>query len=194
MEQLTGPELAGIRRKAARTILAVGEDRETLNRLAQRLGNLGHLVVLSDSGSQALELIAARGFDLVLLDTGDASGAMHLLAEVRGARDTCDLPVVLVAADTDMLIAALVAGADDGLVRPCEFGLLAARIERTLARATRVDELKRATLALDARIAARAMELGELRVELEAARADRTTLIGSIRTLHDDLDRLQGAA
>lgn len=189
MEQLTGTDLAGFRRKATRTILAAGDDRERLARLAQRLGALGHLVVLSDAGSQALELVAARGVDLVLLDTADDDAAMHLLAEMHGSRDTADLPVILVASNTDTLIAALVAGADDGAVRPCEFGLLAARIERTLARAARVDELKRATLALDARIAARAMELGELRLELDEARADRTRLIGSVRALHDEPGR-----
>lgn len=188
-----GKELAGFRRKAPRTILAAGEDRACLTRMAQRLGSLGYMVVVSPAGSKALELIAGRDFDLVLLDDHDGA-AMHLLTELRGSRDTADLPLILLVPDDDSVVAALVAGADDAMVRPCDFALLAARIERTLMRAARIDELKRCTLALDARIAARAMELGEIRVELAAARADRTKLIGSIRTLHDELGRLQSAA
>lgn len=168
-----------MRRRATRTILAVDDSRTNLSVLAHRLGSLGYLVVLADSGAQALELISARGFDLVLLDKvmPELSG-IHVLQEVRSARDTADLPVVVLTAQGDPLgaIEALAAGADDYLARPFEFEVLAARIERVLARADRIEELKRSNLALDARIAARAIELGELRAELAVAKADRARL------------------
>lgn len=180
-----------MRRRATRTILAVGDRRTRLGGLAQRLGDLGYLVVLGDSGAQALELVSARGFDLVLLDkmVPELSG-MHVLQEIRSARDTGDLPVILINGHNAPLSAvdAFAAGADDYLEGAFEFEALAARIERVLARADRIEELKRSNLALDARIAARAIELGEARAALAAAKADRTRLTASIEALQDELE------
>lgn len=193
MNQSSSSGLA-MRRRAMRTILAVDDSRTNLGVLAHRLGNLGYLVVLADSGAQALELISARGFDLVLLDKvmPELSG-IHVLQEIRGARDTADLPVIVLTGDSDPRgpLDAFAAGADDFLARPFEFEVLAARIQRVLARADRIEELKRSNLALDARIAARAIELGEARAELAAGQAERKRLIASIQTLHDELDRVQ---
>ena len=56
--------------------------------------------------------------------------------------------------------------------------------------ASRIEALKRSNLALDARIAARAMELGEARNELDAWRADRTRLVASIQALNSEVERL----
>lgn len=194
MDQASAQRIAGVRRKAMRTVLAAGSCRASLNEIAQRMGNLGYLVVLSESAHQALELIAARGFDLVLIDvlTPEVS-AIHLLNEIRGSRDTADLPVMMLG-DADRAVEAIQAGADDWLAKPVAFDVLAARIDRILARAQRIDELKRSNLALDARIAARAIELGEAKAELAAARTDRTRLMASIRRLHDELATQRTAA
>jgi DNA-binding response OmpR family regulator len=194
MDQASAQRIAGARRKAMRTVLAVGSCRTSLNEIAQRLGNLGYLVVLSESAHQALELISARGFDLALIDvlTPEIS-AIHMLNEIRGSRDTADLPVILLGHE-DRAVEAFNAGADDWLAKPSAFDMLAARIDRILARAGRIEELKRSNLALDARIAARAIELGEAQTELAAARADRIRLMGSIRGLHDELATQQTAA
>lgn len=182
MDEASAQEGIGNRRRATRTILAVDDSRTHLHVLAHRLGQLGYLVVLADSGSQALELVSARGFDMVLVDRvmPEISG-LHVLQEIRGTRDTADLPVIMVTSQDDAAgaVEALQAGADDYLAKPYAFEELAARIERTLARSDRMEELKRSNLALDARIAARAIELGEARGELAAARAE--------------LDRLQRA-
>jgi len=175
MDEASAQEGIGNRRRATRTILAVDDSRTNLHVLAHRLGQLGYLVVLADCGSQALELISARGFDLVLVDRvmPEVSG-LHVLQEIRATRDTTDLPVIMVTSQSDPrgAIEALQAGADDYLERPYEFEELAARIQRVLARSDRMEELKRSNLALDARIAARAIELGEARGELAAIRVE----------------------
>lgn len=176
MDEASAQEgIGNARRRATRTILAVDDSRTNLHVLAHRLGQLGYLVVLADRGAQALELISARGFDMVLLDCvmPEVSG-LHVLQEIRGSRDTADLPVIMVTSQDhpEGAVEALQAGADDYLSRPYAFEVLAARIERTLVRAARMEELKRSNLALDARIAARAIELGEVRGELAAARAE----------------------
>jgi two-component system, OmpR family, response regulator len=180
-------------RRSRRTILAVDDSRTNLGVLAHRLGHLGYMVVQSDRGAEALDLISARGFDLVLLDMmmPELSG-MHVLGEIRGSLDTSDLPVIMITGRSDpgAAVEALAAGADDYVAKPFAFEVLAARIERTLERAARVEALKRSNLALDARIAARAMELGEIRSELATTRADRVRLIASIQALHDELNQV----
>ncbi len=190
-------EGVAVRRRGTRTILAVDDSRTNLNVLAHRLGHLGYLVVLSDRGSEALDLITARGFDLVLLDMmmPEVSG-LHVLKEIRGAPATEDLPVIMVTGRSDPAgaVEALGAGADDYIAKPFAFEVLAARIERTLWRAGRLDALKRSNLALDARIAARAIELGEVRSELATTRADRMRLVASLNALHDELERLQAGS
>ncbi len=199
MELFSNDEIEGgaIRRGITRTILAVDDSRTNLNVIGRRLANLGYLVALSDNGPEALDLIAARGFDLVLLDMvmPDMSG-MHVLGEIRANRDTADLPVIMVTArsDTGAAVEALAAGADDHVAKPFAFEVLAARIERVMARAKRIAELKRSNATLDARIAARAMELGETRVQLAETRADRLRLIASLQMLNDKFERLSGTS
>ena len=195
MDQASSSGIAA-RRRATPTILAVDDDRASLGALAHQLGNLGYLVVLADSGTQALELVSARGFDLVLLDKDmPAISGLHVLEEIRGARDTADLPVIMLTGRDDPrgALDAFAAGVDDFLAQPFAFEVLAARIERTLARADRIAELKRANLGLDARIAARAIELGEARSDLAAVKADRSRLTASLQALHAEINRIRAA-
>ena len=113
MKQASSQAFAGARRKAVRSVLAAGNCRTSLNEIALRLGNLGYLVVLSDSACQALELVSGRGFDLVLIEAlMPESGAMHMLNEIRGSRDTADLPVIMLS-DQDDAVAAFAGGVDD---------------------------------------------------------------------------------
>jgi DNA-binding response OmpR family regulator len=193
MDFLGTLESASQSRGPARTILVVDDSRTNLNVLGRRLGHLGYLTVLSDNGAEALDLISARGFDLVLLDmVMPRMSGVHVLKEIRGSRDTADLPVIMLTGRSDPAAAveALAAGADDHVAKPFAVEVLAARIERVLASARRIAELKRSNATLDARIAARAMELGEARSELAVTRADRQRLIVSIHALNAEVERL----
>src|SRR4051812_38213224 len=90
------------RRGTVRTILAVDDSRTNLAVLGRRLGHLGYLTVLSDNGPEALDLIAARGFDLVLLDmVMPRMSGIHVLREIRGGSDTADLPVIMLTGRSD---------------------------------------------------------------------------------------------
>ena len=190
-------EPAGLRRSAVRSILAIDDSRTNLNVLGRRLAQLGYMTVLSDNGPDALDLIAARGFDLVLLDMmmPNMSG-IQVLREIRASRDTSELPVIMVTGcnDATAAVEALTAGADDHVAKPYAFEVLAARIDRVLSRARRIAALKRSNAALDARIAARAMELGEARTALAETHADRQRLLLSIQALNDQIDRLSAEA
>lgn len=193
MELFGEQDPATPRRGPVRTVLAVDDSRTNLAVIGKRLGHLGYLAVLCDNGPEALDLIAARGFDLVLLDmVMPGMSGIHVLREIRGSRDTADLPVIMLTGRSDPAAAveALAAGADDHVAKPFAFEVLTARIERVLTRARRIAELKRSNATLDARIAARAMELGETKTELAASRADRQRLVASIQALNDQIEQL----
>ncbi|MBR0553147.1 response regulator [Stakelama marina] len=181
------------RKRGVRNILIVDDSRTDLNGMGQRLGDRGYLPVLCDNGAQALDLIAGRGFDLVLLDLMmPGLSGIQVLRELRSARETTDLPVIIVSGrdDPNGPVEALRAGADDYLVKPLALEVLVARIERALDFTGRLNDLKRFTATLDARVAARAIELGEARDELAAAIADRKRLARSLRQLNAEVERL----
>ncbi len=180
--------------KPVRTILVVDDSRTNLNIIARRLTHMGYLTALADNGGDALDLVAARGFDLVLLDlVMPGMSGLQVLAELRSRPETSDLPIIVITArgDPAAAVQALAAGADDHVAKPFDFDVLNARIDRVLARAKRIADLKRSNAALDARVAARAMELGEARTELADVRADRQRLIASLQALHDEVERLR---
>ncbi|MBW4331990.1 response regulator [Stakelama sp. CBK3Z-3] len=179
----------------ARTILVVDDNRTTLNVLGHQLGKLGYLPVLSDSAIRALDLIGAGGFDLVLLDYDmPKMSGIEVLRHVRAAHETTDLPVIMMTGHDDAAapVGALEAGANDYVARPFAFDVLAARVARTLRDAKQLEELKRFNATLDARIASRAIELGETRVELANLRHDRKRLVRSIDSLTAQVARLGG--
>lgn len=185
------PQFPPRRTGPQRTILAVDDSRTNLGVIARRLSRLGYLVAVSETGRGALDLISARGFDLVLLDmVMPGMSGVQVLTEIRANPETADLPVVMVTgrSDTGAAVEALAAGADDYVAKPFAFELLAARIDRVLERAGRISDLKRSNAALDARIAQRAMELGEVKSELTETRLDRARLVASLQALNDRVE------
>ncbi|MGJ3649379.1 response regulator [Sphingomonas sp. GlSt437] len=185
------------RSRAMPTILVVDDSRTNLEVIGRRLTHLGYTIVLSDNAREGLERLAGRGFDLAIVDMvmPETSG-LQMLAEIRGSRETADLPVIMITgrSDPQAVVEALAAGADDHIAKPFDFSVLAARIDRVVERARRIAALKRSNATLDARIAARAMELGEARAELAETRAERLRLIASIQSLNDQLERLGAGA
>jgi two-component system, OmpR family, response regulator len=163
------------------SLIVVDDSRTALAVMGQRLTAMNYQVVAADSGEQALDMVQARRFDLMILDlTMPGLSGLGVLAELRGHIVTRDLPVLMITARSDpaAAIAALEAGADDHVVKPFDFDLLGARIERLLDRAARMDALRRANASLDARVAQRAAELENARASLSA-----------IETAHRELER-----
>ena len=180
-------------RRATGRLLAIDGDRAALALLGRALTRSGHLVAQCATGREALAMIAARDFDLVLLGTAvPGVPAAQILRELRACPATADVPVISLTERSDSAAAvdALAAGADDHLAKPFDLDLLAARIARMLARSQRIAELKQVNALLDARIATRAVELGEAQCALAATRADRQQLLASIDALSAQVERL----
>lgn len=163
------------------SLIVVDDSRTALSVIGKRLTAMNYQVVTVESGMEALDLVQARRFDLMLLDlTMPGMSGLDVLSELRSHVVTRDLPVLMITgrSDPETAIAALAAGADDHVVKPFDFDLLGARIARLLDRAARMDALRRANATLDARVAQRAAELENTRASLIA-----------VETAHRELER-----
>lgn len=117
------------------TVLVV--DDEELNRELYRsvLQRAGYTVLVACDGDEALELVALRQPDVVLLDfrMPKVDGPTFLRA-LRGRLQIADLPVIVLTSsnDSENIAEAFDAGADDYLVKPVDARILQARLRSTL--------------------------------------------------------------
>lgn len=174
-------------------LLVVDEDATALAVMGRRLSYLGHDVVLAENGMSALILMQAQRFDLILIEMQMALlSGVETMKKMRASGLLGSASVMLISgrSDPQTAVEALNEGADDHIAKPFDFGVLDARIRHLAARGEQMNNLVRHNDALDARIARRAVELGETRAELEELHADRARLVQSIQALHDELQRL----
>ena len=180
---------SGTNPHARRTILAVDGNPTNLAVIDRRLTRLGYATALCDNGPDVLGRIAAHKVDLVLLDMAlPGLSGLRVLQDIRANSDISDLPVIMLTGRSDPAAAvqALAGGADDHVAKPFDFDVLAARIERVLARSRRIAELKNHVDALDGQMSA----MSEMKSALDETRADRQRLIASIQALNDQVERL----
>jgi CheY-like chemotaxis protein len=113
-------------------LLIVDDDRTLVDLLSQIVSIAGHSPTGAFSGQQALDLVAAQPFDLMLLDLMmpvlDGFETLRLLRTMPQGKD---LPVVVVTAmpdpDIDQRVAS--AGANACLRKPVDFDTLEKAIE-----------------------------------------------------------------
>ena len=115
-------------------VLVVDDEASILATIAPLLRSRGYDVVTAMTGSAALESIARRDVDLVVLDLGlpDLDG----VEVCRLLRDGRVMPIIVLSArdrDGDK-VAALDAGADDYITKPFGAEELLARVRATLRR------------------------------------------------------------
>ena len=150
-------------------ILVVEPNRAYVGVLAHRLAQSGFRVTAADSGASAIAELYRLPIDLVLaeLNMPRMSGA-ELARAIRGEVQWNDIPVMLITGKSKPAeaVRAYAAGADDVIAKPFHFEVLVARIERRIARARSVKQLREDNAALDARVIERAMQIGELREKL----------------------------
>jgi two-component system alkaline phosphatase synthesis response regulator PhoP len=127
-----------------RRILVVDDDEGVRTVVSWQLEASGYLVDLAHDGPQALQAVAARCPDLVVLDLSmPGLGGLDVLRRIRDG-DTAapaHLPVIVLSGrsgQTDRIVG-LDQGADDYLVKPFSPGELAARVRSVLRRAHRIE-------------------------------------------------------
>lgn len=125
--------------------LLIVDDNE-LNRdmFARRLERKGYQALVADSARELAERVRQSGAELVLLDIEmpDVSG-LDALRALREAYSPIELPIIMVTAKTQSedVVKALAAGANDYVTKPIDFAVAVARIATQLS-------LKRAQEAL----------------------------------------------
>ena len=154
-------------------ILVVEPNRTNLGVMARRLAEAGFRVTTADSGSAAIAELYRLPIDLVLaeLDMPRMSGA-ELARAIRGEVQWNDIPIMLITGKSEPkgAVRAYEAGADDVILKPFDFEVLFARIDRRIETARSVKRLREDNAALDARVVERAIQIGELRDRLREER------------------------
>jgi diguanylate cyclase (GGDEF)-like protein/PAS domain S-box-containing protein len=122
---------------ATGSILVVDDNEMNRDLLSRRLRRQGYDVEVAVDGKQALALIAAQGFALVLLDIEmPGLGGLEVLRIVRQTHSAAELPVIMVTArhESHDIVVALNAGANDYVTKPIDFAVTMARIQTQLSR------------------------------------------------------------
>ncbi|HUD93180.1 response regulator [Sphingobium sp.] len=177
-------------------VLLVDEDATARTVFARRLAQRDYDVLLAENGHAALGLLLTQRVDVILLDMSlMLMSAVTTMDKIRAAHLAGSACFVMIGGHQDgqSAIEALKAGADDHIVKPFDFDLLDARLRHLCERAEQMGALSRHNAELDARIARRAVELGETRDTLREVQADRARLVHSIQALQDEISRLQSA-
>ncbi len=111
-------------------ILVVDDNRLNRIKLAHSLGQQGHTVSMADQGLQALAMLRAQPFDLVLLDIlMPEMDGYEVLYAMKGDAMLREIPVIVISAvdEMDSVVRCIEMGAEDYLPKPFDAVLLRAR-------------------------------------------------------------------
>jgi adenylate cyclase len=116
-------------------ILVVDDNRMNRLKLSRGLEQQGHTFALAENGQQALEMVRAQPFDLVLLDiVMPEMDGYQVLEHIKRDSALRDIPVIVISALDEMesVVKCIKMGAEDYLPKPFNPVLLKARIEACL--------------------------------------------------------------
>lgn len=124
-------------RRYSGNILVVDDFELNRDMLSRRLSSRGFRVDTAAGGEEALEKVARRPYDLILLDImmPDIDG-YEILERIRETFSSADLAVIMVTAkdQSEDIVRALNLGADDYITKPIDFQVALARIHNQLVR------------------------------------------------------------
>jgi EAL domain-containing protein (putative c-di-GMP-specific phosphodiesterase class I)/DNA-binding response OmpR family regulator len=114
-----------------RVVLVIEDDQHLRKFYGVALRGAGYEVVLAGDGREGLEVVARQPVGLVLCDvTMPGMSGFDVVRELRAARETATLPIILVtgSGDANSVLEGLAAGADDFLSKPARLEELVARV------------------------------------------------------------------
>ena len=116
-------------------ILVVDDNRMNRIKLHRSLEHKGHKVGLAEDGQQALDMLKAQSYDVVLLDIiMPGMDGFQVQEIVKGDPDLRDIPVIVISAldEVDSAVRCIEMGAEDYLPKPFNPVLLQARLNASL--------------------------------------------------------------
>ena len=119
------------------TILVIDDNPANCDLLSRRLQKQGHTVTTATNAQQALWLLQAIAYDLILLDViMPGVNGLELLKQLKGHRAWQHIPVIMISAldELDGAVKCIELGAEDYLHKPFSPTLLRARISASLER------------------------------------------------------------
>ena len=125
-------------------ILVADDDREIVNAIAILLNREGYDVLRAYDGAGALEALASRPVQLIIIDI--MMPKLDGLSAVMKIRERRNIPIILLSAkseDTDKVLG-LSIGADDYVTKPYNPQELAARVRSHLRRYTTLGDIHKA--------------------------------------------------
>lgn len=172
-------------------ILIVDDGAENRDVLRRRLEREGHAVEAAENGRRALELVAQRAYDLVLLDVlmPELDG-YAVLDALKGSPATRDIPVIMISAldELEGIVRCIERGAEDYLHKPFDPVLLRARINASLEkkrmRDQEVEYLREVNRVIEA---AAAVEGGRYRPGSLAEVTRRDDELGHLARVFDNM-------
>lgn len=132
-------------------LLVVDDNEMNRDMLSRRLTRRGHTVHVAHDGHQALDMIDRTRYDVILLDiTMPGIDGVETLTRLRKKFAPTDLPVIMATAkdQTEDVVSALRAGANDYITKPLDFPVVMARVQTQLSLKRSVDRIRELEKAL----------------------------------------------
>ncbi len=152
---------------AAPALLVVDDNEDNRYTLTRRLAREGYAnVTTANDGQQALELLRAQRFDLILLDImmPELNG-YQVLEQLKVDSRLRHIPVIMISAveELESVVRCIELGAEDYLPKPFNSTLLRARVGACLEKKALRDEVRTSLERLERELgAARDLQLGML--------------------------------
>ncbi len=134
------------------SLLVVDDNPMNRDMLARRLARRGYTVAVAADGQEALTMIEAQQFDLVLLDIMmPGISGLDVLKSLRQRYSVTDLPVIMATAkdQSEDIVAALQLGANDYVTKPLDFPVVLARTQTQLSLKRAMQEIQRLATQLE---------------------------------------------
>jgi sigma-B regulation protein RsbU (phosphoserine phosphatase) len=158
-------------------LLVVDDNDDNRYTLLQRLKRQGYAdVATAANGREALDMLRARTFDLILLDVmmPELNG-YEVLEQMKADERLRDVPVIMISAldQIESVVRCIELGAEDYLAKPFNPTLLRARVGASLEKKRLRDELRASLSRLEKEMdAARRLQAGMLPHDFAASSSD----------------------